>query len=67
MNIQTIKQAFYKSILVLAGYVVLGIGFGILMRNAGYGVLWAASMSILFMPDLCNMWESGFLLEEHLF
>ncbi|MCR5128406.1 MAG: AzlC family ABC transporter permease [Lachnospiraceae bacterium] len=41
-----IKQAFFKSIPVLAGYVVLGIGFGILMRNAGYGVLWAASMSI---------------------
>ena len=46
MNIQTIKQAFYKSIPVLAGYVVLGIGFGILMRNAGYGVLLAASMSV---------------------
>lgn len=47
MNIQTVKQAFYKSIPVLAGYVVLGIGFGILMRNAGYGVLWAAAMSLL--------------------
>ena len=42
----TIKQAFYKSIPVLVGYVVIGIGFGILMRNAGYGVLWAASMSL---------------------
>ena len=41
----TIRQAFYKSIPVLAGYVVFGIGFGILMRNAGYGVLWAGSMS----------------------
>lgn len=46
MYIQTIKQAFYKSIPVFAGYIVLGIGFGILMRNAGYGVLGAASMSI---------------------
>ena len=46
MNINTIKQAFYKSIPVLAGYVVLGIGFGILMRSAGYGVVLAASMSI---------------------
>lgn len=42
----TIKHAFYKSIPVLAGYIVIGIGFGILMRNAGYGVLWAASMSL---------------------
>lgn len=46
MNIHTIKQAFYKSIPVLAGYVVLGIGLGILMRNAGYGVLWTVSMSV---------------------
>lgn len=42
-----IKQAFYKSLPVLAGYVILGIGFGILLQNAGYGVLWAISMSCL--------------------
>lgn len=47
MNLQTVKQAFYKSIPVMAGYVVLGTGFGILLRNAGYGVLWAAAMSLL--------------------
>ena len=34
-----------KSLPVLAGYIVLGIGFGILLRNAGYGVLWAFAMS----------------------
>jgi len=45
MNKQIIKQAFYKSLPVLAGYVVLGIGFGILLRSAGYGVLWAFAMS----------------------
>ncbi len=44
---QTVKQAFYKSIPVMAGYIVLGIGFGILLRNAGYGVPWAAAMSLL--------------------
>lgn len=46
MEKRTIRKAFYTSIPVLAGYVVLGIGFGILMRNAGYGVLWTASMSL---------------------
>ncbi len=46
MKKETIKQAFYKTIPVMAGYIVLGIGFGILLRNAGYGVLWAASMSL---------------------
>ena len=46
MKKETIRQAFYKSVPVMAGYIVLGIGFGILLRNAGYGVLWAASMSL---------------------
>ena len=46
MNSRTIRQAFCKSIPVMAGYIVLGIGFGILMRNAGYGVLWTAAMSL---------------------
>ncbi len=41
-----INKAFYKSIPVMAGYLVLGTGFGILLRNAGYGLLWAFSMSL---------------------
>ncbi len=45
MKFQIVKQAFYKSLPVMAGYVVLGTGFGILLRNAGYGVLWAFAMS----------------------
>ena len=45
MNRQTGKNAFFKSIPVFAGYVVLGIGFGILLRSAGFGVLWAFAMS----------------------
>ena len=47
MNSQTIKKAFYKSLPVMAGYIVLGIGFGILLRNAGYGILWSFAMSLL--------------------
>jgi 4-azaleucine resistance transporter AzlC len=30
----------------MAGYMVLGMGFGILLHNAGYGVLWAFAMSL---------------------
>ena len=45
MNRKVVGKAFYKTIPVLAGYVVLGIGFGILLRTAGYGVLWAFGMS----------------------
>lgn len=46
MNRQIIKQAFLKSLPVMVGYIVLGIGFGILLRNAGYGMPWAFAMSV---------------------
>ncbi|MBR7089919.1 MAG: AzlC family ABC transporter permease [Lachnospiraceae bacterium] len=42
---EAIKKAFIRSVPVMAGYIVLGMGFGILLRNAGYGVLWAFAMS----------------------
>jgi 4-azaleucine resistance transporter AzlC len=45
MRQKIIQQAFIKSLPVMAGYIVLGIGFGILLRGAGYGVLWAFAMS----------------------
>lgn len=45
MNRKVVGQAFYTSLPVMAGYVVLGIGFGILLRSAGYGALWAFAMS----------------------
>lgn len=31
---------------VMAGYVFLGFGFGILLYQSGYGVLWALAMSL---------------------
>ncbi len=43
---ETVTKAFYKSVPVMAGYIVLGIGFGILLRDAGYGVVWALIMSL---------------------
>ncbi len=42
-----VRQAFVKSLPVMAGYVVLGIGFGILLHDAGYGVLWSFAMGLL--------------------
>ena len=47
MKKDIIRKAFIKSVPVMAGYVVLGIGFGILLRSAGYGALWAFAMSAL--------------------
>lgn len=36
---QIIKLAFIKSLTVMAGYLVLGIGFGIIAKKNGYGIL----------------------------
>ena len=46
MHLRAMKLAFAKSLPVMAGYAVLGIGFGILLRSAGYGVWWAAAMGV---------------------
>lgn len=40
-----VKTAFIKSLSVMAGYLVLGIGFGILLKDAGYGLFWSFLMS----------------------
>ena len=40
------REAFIKTLPVLSGYMVLGIGFGILLRKAGFGVPWAFGSSL---------------------
>jgi len=47
MRALTGRKAFLKSLPVMGGYVVLGMGFGILAHNAGYGVPWVLAMSLL--------------------
>lgn len=42
----TIKYAFKQSLPIMAGYIVLVIGFGILLKSKGYGVIWAFFMSL---------------------
>lgn len=46
MKKQTIKTAFLDTIPVMTGYLFLGIGFGIILQQNGYGVLWAIAMSL---------------------
>lgn len=40
------QAAFVRSLPVMAGYLVLGAGFGILLAQAGYGPPWALGMSL---------------------
>lgn len=42
----TAKYAFKRSIPIMAGYIVLGMGFGVLLESKGYGVIWAIAMSV---------------------
>lgn len=42
----TVKRAFINSLPVMAGYICLGIGFGVLLQSAGYSFLWAILMSL---------------------
>lgn len=41
------KKAFVKTLPVMAGYLVLGAGFGIFARSNGFGLLWSLLMSLL--------------------
>ena len=43
----TVKKALIDTIPVLTGYLVLGFGFGIIMKSAGYGILISLMMSLL--------------------
>ena len=45
-NKNLLRRAFVATLPVMAGYVVLGTGFGILFQSKGYGLFWAAAMSI---------------------
>ena len=42
----TAKYAFKQSVPIMAGYIVLGMGFGVFLESKGYGVLWAIAMSV---------------------
>ncbi len=46
MNRKTVSLAFRASLPVMAGYVVLGLGFGVLLQDQGYNFLWAFLMSL---------------------
>ena len=43
----TIKSALIDTVPVLTGYLVLGFGFGIILKSAGYGILLTFVMSLL--------------------
>ena len=59
--IRTVRQAFLKTLPVMAGYLVLGMGFGILMEKNGFGMLWAVAMSVLIYAGSMQYLAVGLL------
>ena len=47
MKLSAARAAFPDTIPVLTGYLFLGAGFGILLAESGYSVLWAGVMALL--------------------
>lgn len=45
MKKQAVRTAFLDTVPVMTGYLFLGFGFGILLNESGYGVLWSLAMS----------------------
>lgn len=41
-----VGKAFVDTLPIMAGYIVLGIGFGVVLKTAGYGIWWALAMSV---------------------
>ena len=40
-----LRTAFVATVPVMAGYVVLGLGFGMILKSKGFGIGWAFAMS----------------------
>ena len=45
--LSALKAAFPSTIPVLTGFLVLGMAYGVLMQQKGYGVLWSVPMSAI--------------------
>ncbi len=54
MNKTTLRAAFKDTVPVLTGYLFLGIGFGILLNESGYGVGWSLLMSLFIYAGSCQ-------------
>lgn len=56
-----IKRAFIKTIPVLTGYMVLGIGYGIIMEVKGFGIPVAMGLSLFLFAGSMQFVAIGLL------
>lgn len=55
------RQAFRRSLPVLCGYLFLGVAFGLLLQQAGYGPGWALLISLTVYAGSLQFALAGFL------
>lgn len=63
MKSETIKSALHDTIPVLAGYMVLGAGFGMIMNASGYGIAWSVAMSMFIYAGSMQYAAIGLFLD----
>ena len=65
MKKEVVKKSFITSLPVMAGYLFLGAGFGVILSGEGYGIFWALLMSITMLSgDTSRKITHRFLKEE---
>lgn len=58
------RLALRSTLPVMAGYLVLGIGLGFIMRSSGYGTLWSAAEAVFIYAGSMQYAAVG-LLKDH--
>lgn len=58
---KTFLSAFVKTLPVMGTYIILGIGFGMLLEKGGYGVLWAFAMGVFIYAGAMQYVAVGLL------
>ena len=61
MKKRVLPIAFAHTLPVMTGYLVLGIGFGILIQEKGYGILWSLAMSVFIYAGSMQYLAIGLL------
>lgn len=63
MNTKVIKSALHDTLPVFAGYMVLGMGFGMIMHASGYGIAFAVAMSLFIYAGSMQYAAVGLFLD----
>ena len=61
MGRKLLRRAFLDTVPVMTGFLVLGVGFGLLLRQNGFGLGWAFAMSLFIYAGSMQYLAVGLL------